>query len=102
MIKHVNSEKEFDELVKEGKVLVDFFATWCGPCRMLAPNLEQLDADPTFEPQIIKVDVDEVESLAIRYQVSSIPTLLYFVDGEIKNRGLGFMRKDQLIDFCNK
>ena len=102
MIKHVNSLAELEAEVKEGKVLVDFFATWCGPCRMLGPVLEQLDADPSFDVKIVKVDVDEVEEAAYKHNVSSIPTLLFFRDGEIKNRGLGFMRKDQLIDFCNK
>lgn len=102
MIKHVNSLEELENEVKSGKVLVDFFATWCGPCRMLAPVLEELDNDPSFDVKIIKVDVDEVEEAAIKHNVSSIPTLLLYKDGEIVNRGLGFMRKDQLISFCNK
>ena len=102
MIKHVNSLEELQNEVKEGKVLVDFFATWCGPCRMLGPVLEELDADPSFDAKIVKVDVDEVEEAAIAYRVSSIPTLLFYRDGEIKNHALGFMRKDQVIDFCKK
>ena len=100
MIKHIENEKEFDEIIKQGKVLVDFFANWCGPCKMLAPNLEALDADPSFAPQIVKVDVDENEDLAIRFNVQSIPSLFYFEDGKVKNQALGFMRKDQLVDFC--
>ena len=102
MIKHVNSLEELKAEVKEGKVLVDFFATWCGPCRMLGPVLEELDKDSSFDVKIVKVDVDEAEEAAIEYHISSIPALIFYRDGEIKNKGLGFMRKDQLIDFCNK
>lgn len=100
MIKHINSIEEFDLAIKEGKVLVDFYATWCGPCRMLTPNLEELDEDPSFDIQIVKVDVDELSELAIRYKVQSIPTLLFYTNGELKNRVLGYLRKEQIKDFC--
>ena len=99
MIKHVNSLEELKEATKEGKVLVDFFATWCGPCKMIAPVLEELDKDPSFDVQIVKVDVDEAGDAAMEYRVQAIPTLLLFVDGKATKSNIGFMRKDQIIDF---
>ena len=100
MIKHVTELNELEELVKEGKTLVDFFATWCGPCKMIAPVLEQLDADKDFNVQIIKVDVDEAEEIARKFQIQAIPTLILFENGKSLKSQLGFMRKDQIIDFC--
>ena len=102
MIKHVNSLKELQEEIKEGKVLVDFFATWCGPCRMLAPVLEELDKDASFDVKIVKVDVDEAPEIAEKYGVQSIPTLLVIKDGRIVNQALGFMPKPMLVKFINK
>ena len=96
MIIHINNVDQYNELIAKGEVLVDFFATWCGPCNMLAPILEQV-ANENPELTIAKVDVDEVGALAQRYGVASIPTLLYFKDGELKNRGLGFMPKPKLL-----
>ena len=101
MIIHVESAKQYDELLAKGEVLVDFFATWCGPCNMLAPVLEQVAAEHP-EVTILKIDVDELGVLAQRYQVSSIPTLLYFVDGVQKNKSLGFMPKPRLLSFIGK
>ena len=96
MIIHINNVDQYNELIAKGEVLVDFFATWCGPCNMLAPILEQV-ANENPELTIAKVDVDEVGALAQRYGIASIPTLLYFKDGELKNQGLGFMPKPKLL-----
>ena len=99
MIEHVNSLKELKEATKEGRVLVDFFATWCGPYKMIAPILEELDKDDSFDVKIIKVDVDEASDAAMAYSVQAIPTLIFFENGEAKATKLGFMRKEQIIDF---
>ena len=99
MIEHVNSLEELKEVTKEGKVLVDFFATWCGPCKMIAPVLEELANDPSFGAKIVKVDVDEAVDAAMAFKVQAIPTLMLFVNGEAKKSVLGFQRKDQIIDF---
>ena len=101
MLIHVNSVEQYDELVSKGEVLVDFFATWCGPCNMLAPVLEEV-AKEHPELTILKIDVDELGALAQKYGVSSIPTLLHFVDGEQKNKTLGFMPKPRLLAFLGK
>lgn len=95
MLKHVKSKEEFLEAVKEGKVLVDFFATWCGPCQMLAPLLEEISK----EVDVVKVDVDEVSELAREYGIASIPTLYLFVNGEVAKKSVGFLNKSQLASF---
>ena len=93
-IVHVNEEK-FKKNINGGKVLVDFFATWCGPCKMLSPVLEELTEDRS-ELKIVKVDVDESPILAKEYGVMSVPTLLLFENGELKKRQSGFMPKEML------
>lgn len=99
MEKHVHTIAEFDEATKNGKVLVDFYAVWCGPCMRLAPFVEEL-ADEHPEIEVVKVDVDELQEAAARYQITSIPTLLLFENGEIKKSQLGFMSKAQLERFA--
>ncbi|MBP3421829.1 MAG: thioredoxin [Lachnospiraceae bacterium] len=89
------SKENFSEQVLESKglVLVDFWATWCAPCMMLAPFIEELAAE---ESDIVvgKVDIDESQELAIQYRVASIPTLILFKDGQEVKRTSGFMPKD--------
>ena len=98
MVKHINTDDFEEEVIKaEGKVLVDFFATWCGPCTMLAPVLEQV-ADSKPEVKIVKVDVDEEPELATRYKVMSIPTLIVFEKGEVVKKSLGVISKAELLD----
>ena len=103
MIYHPETVQEFDGLIKEGECLVDFFATWCGPCKMLTPVLEGLDATGEIKDvKIIKVDIDELEPLANRYQIQAVPTLFYMKDGQIKKTQLGFLNKNQIISFVEK
>jgi len=102
MIKHVSNVQEFEESINNGLVLVDFFATWCGPCRMLSPILEELSEDPSFKPEIVKVDVDEISEVAMKFNIQAIPTMILFENGKVKNSFTGFLRKDQIIDFVNK
>ena len=101
MIKHIETREELNELTAKGDVLLDFFATWCGPCRMLAPVLEELDAS-NFPVQIVKVDTDEAPELAMEFGVQSIPTLFFISEGKVVRSTLGYKRKDQIIDFCKK
>ena len=92
MLKEVKTVEEFDEAIK-GNVLVDFYATWCGPCKMLAPIM----ADIANEYDVIKVDVDELGELAERYGIESIPTVISFSNGEVKNRKVGFGQKADIL-----
>ena len=100
MIIHVNDLNEFNEKISQGRVLVDFFATWCGPCKMLAPILEDVDAKgEAGDLLIVKVDVDEASDIAIRFGIQSIPTLILFENGKAINKALGYMPKPQLLNF---
>lgn len=93
----IHLEKEnFNELIKE-KVLVDFYANWCGPCKMLAPILEQVSSNL----KVIKVDVDAFEDIAKEYGIMSIPTLILFDHGKEVKRNIGFMSKEQIEKFLN-
>ncbi len=90
--------KQFDELIKgEKPVLVDFYATWCGPCRVMSPILEDLRKTVGDKALIIKVDVDEEEELSLRYNVQSVPTLMIFKKGELVWRETG-IRQAHLLE----
>ena len=93
---HLETEKDFKDLItKETKVLVDFFATWCGPCKMLGPVLEKAES----ELKVIKVDTDEFEDLSREYGVMSIPTLVLIENGKEIKRNIGFIDKNNLENF---
>lgn len=94
MVKYLENEK-LNDVIKEGVFVVDFFAEWCGPCKMLGPVLEELDAN------VLKVNVDTHEELAREYGVMSIPTICFFKDGELKNRVVGFRNKDEIESILN-
>ena len=94
---HAN-EENFNDLIMNGKVLVDFFATWCGPCKMLTPILEELASDRS-DTKIVKVDVDECEGLARQFGVMSIPTLIQFDNGKIIDKKVGFQSKEEISDW---
>lgn len=94
---HVNQES-FNKIIHQpGKtVLVDFWATWCGPCRMIAPVVEAV-AEERPDITVCKVDVDEERELAMEYGISSIPTLLVFKDGQIANKSIGVISKEEMM-----
>ncbi len=92
MIVHLKDEN-FKELVKEGKVLVDFYATWCGPCQMLAPVLEDF-AKEHEEVKVIKVDVDQHEDLAQEFGILSVPTMQVYSEGVLVKTQSGFLPKE--------
>ncbi len=94
----VINSKNFNETVQEGLVLVDFYADWCGPCKMIAPILNDVQEEMQDKVKIVKVDVDADGDLAQRFDVMSIPTLILFKDGKPVNR-TGFLPKPALIKF---
>ena len=100
---HIISSEEFQNLVLDSDkpVLVDFFATWCGPCQMLAPVIEDLSAE-NDDFEVYKVDVDESEDLALKYRIMSVPTLCRFEDGEVVSKIVGARSKAELIEFMTK
>lgn len=95
----LTNENFEDEVLKcEGKILVDFWATWCGPCRMLAPELESF-ASSQDEVKVGKVNVDEESALAVKFGVNVIPTLLLFENGEELKRRSGYCKKADIEEF---
>ncbi|MBE5742604.1 MAG: thioredoxin [Clostridiales bacterium] len=100
----VLTSNNFEEEVLNSKipVLVDFWATWCGPCRMIAPIIEEIARENEGKIKVGKVNVDEEEELAIKYGISSIPTLLLFKEGQLVKKTLGYMPKDAVEKFINE
>ncbi len=98
----IKSEEEFNNIIEKGVTLVDFFAVWCGPCKMLAPIIEEISEEYNEKIKVCKVDVDEVDSLAYKYGIRSIPTLIYFKDGKVKDAAVGFQDKKTIISTIDK
>ena len=94
----INTFEQFTEETASGNVVVDFYATWCGPCRMLAPILKQVGEEHP-ELKILRVDVDQVGQAAGMYGIQSIPTLIRFKDGQVIDTRLGYMPKEVLERF---
>lgn len=93
----------FQQLINQNKpVLVDFYADWCGPCKMQTPILENVAKQLDGKAKIIKVDVDKNKSAATKYQVNSIPTLILFKDGNIIWRQAGVANENQLLEIINE
>ena len=96
------TDNSFSQDIEKGLVLVDFWATWCGPCKMIAPVLEELDAEMSETVKIVKVDVDENQATASQFGIMSIPTLLIFKDGQPVDKAVGFQPKEALIQLVEK
>lgn len=92
------TEKNFDEVVEKSEmpVLVDFWAPWCGPCKALAPTLNKIVKEFEGRVKIVKINIDESPELASKFSVMSIPTLILYIDGQVKDQSVGLVNKSQL------
>lgn len=100
-IVHV-TDQTFASETNEGVVLVDFWAPWCGPCKMIAPVLEELDKELGGKAKIVKVDVDENQETAGKFGIMSIPTLVVLKDGQLVDKTVGFQPKEALSQLISR
>ena len=96
-MRHIKTVEEFNEIIQSDKVLVDFYADWCNPCKMLGMILEDVDSI-----DVVKVDVDRFGTIAKEYKVMSIPALKIFSKGEVIKESVGFMSREELNKFINE
>ncbi|MEH7112117.1 thioredoxin [Neobacillus niacini] len=96
------TDANFSAETGSGLVLADFWAPWCGPCKMIAPVLEELDSEMGDKVKIVKLDVDDNQETAAKFGVMSIPTLLVFKNGEVVDKVVGFQPKDALASVLEK
>lgn len=102
MVFDVNKENFDEEVLNfEGRVLVDFWAEWCGPCMMLSPLVDEV-SDELDDVKFCKVNCDEARDLALEYGIMTIPNLLLFENGELINQSIGYIEKQDIIDFVTK
>lgn len=101
MSKIIDVESNFDEFISSGVAVVDFWATWCGPCRMLAPIMEQV-ASNLVGAKFGKVDIDKATELANRYQITAIPNVCIFKDGKLVDRIIGLSDEAEIVQTVNK
>ena len=98
----IATNTSFDSLLEGEKlVIVDFWATWCGPCRMLSPLLDEVEEEMSDKITVVKVNVDDADEIAMRYRIMSIPTLLFFKDGQLVDKSVGAMPKSALVEKIN-
>lgn len=98
----VVEEKDFDEEIKKGVSLVDFYASWCGPCRIMANILEDISAELGEKVNVFKVDVDSAEKLSKNFGIMSIPTLMIFKEGQLKEKHIGIWQQDECVEAVKK
>ncbi|MFQ3240409.1 MAG: thioredoxin [Lentimonas sp.] len=103
MAKNIQSSAEFEQLIRESHtpVVVDFWAPWCGPCKALSPILDSVDATVRSTAQIVKVNIDDHQELALAHGITSIPTLLFFNQGSLQHRQTGIALQEDIITRIN-
>lgn len=99
---NIENTQDFEKQIENGVTLVDFYATWCGPCRMLAPFIEEIDEEFSQKLKVAKLDVDECGEVASKYGINAIPALLIFKDGELMTNSVGFVAKDDIVNMIEE
>lgn len=103
MAKQLTTQEFQSEVLESTEpVLVDFFATWCGPCKMMAPVIDQLSEEMNGKAKVYKIDVDQARDIAAKYSIMSVPTLVFFKNGEVADQIIGAAPKDRLIEKINE
>ncbi len=104
MTKIINTKEQFTEEVlnNKGLVLVDFYATWCGPCMMLAPTIDEISEEYKDKVEVVKVNIDDNQELAIKYNIMSIPTLALFKEGNLDTMLIGLRSKEEIVRMFTK
>ena len=98
----IATNTNFSELLQDGTlVIVDFWATWCGPCRMLSPLLDEVEEEMGDKVTVVKVNVDDADEVAMQYRIMNIPTLLFFKNGQLVDKTVGAMPKNALVERIN-
>lgn len=102
MVDNISAEQFEKELKGNKNLIVDFWAPWCGPCRMIAPLLENVEKKMGDKVKIVKINVDESRNVALKYNIMSIPTVIFFKEGEIKDKFLGILPEPKIEEFITK
>lgn len=101
-LEHLNNENFAEAIAGEKPTLVDFFATWCGPCKMLTPIVEEIADEIADEISVYKLDIDEATETAEKYGIVAVPTLLLFKDGTVTGKLVGYREKEDLLNWIHE
>lgn len=100
MIIHIHNKQEFENEISNHRCLVDFYTTWCGPCKMLSPIIEELDQDGSLgDTVVLKIDAEECADLSREFRIQTVPTLLLIENKIVKQAAYGYLNENELLNF---